>query len=285
MRVFPAGSVSHLAGRGPAIIRATKKSGTGTDPAATAFFVAASTAGGPVSTPRKTIYNNLFTSLRSSTWLARLDRLGLPGAESQAQGLVDLITLQTYPVTGTMTFAANLGLTGDAAGGLIDTGFIPSSAGGHFTLNKAMFGVAITSTRSAGQTWCALGTSSVDPGESRIYPWYADNNQYFSNNAQFSGGTASPAAVHGIYMSNRPDSGHIVSYRNTTVIKNDAVAANSLDNISFLVAATHAGAGASADWSGDTIAGFWIGDGATGDADQAVLQGILNTYFTAIGAL
>lgn len=266
---------------------ATLPSGGGAaiDPAAQALFTASANAGVSYSGGRQTTVNNAFVSLRSSGWLGRLDRLCCPAAESQGQGLIDWITLQTYPVTATMTFAANLGLTGDTTGGLIDTGFIPSSAGGQFTLNRAMFGVAISSTRSVGHAWCAMGTSAVDTGESRIYPWYADNNQYFSNNAQFSGGTASPAAVHGVYMSNRPDSGHIVSYRNTTVIKNDAVAANSLDNISFLVGATHAGAGAPADWSGDTIAGFWIGDGATGDADQAVLEGIINTYLTAIGAL
>lgn len=255
------------------------------DPQAVLYFAAAAAAGGTVSAPRQTIINNAFVSLRSSGWLARLDRTCWPAAESQAQGLVDWITLQTYSVTPTMTFAANLGLTGDAASGFVDTGFIPSSAGGHYTLNKAMFGVAISSTRSVGHQWCVLGTSAIDAGENRIYPWYTDNNQYFSNNAQFSGGTAGPAAVHGIYMSNRPDSGHIVSYRNTTVIKNDAVAANSLDNISFLAGATHAGAGAPADWSGDTIAGFWIGDGAANDADEAVLEGIFNTYGTAIGAL
>lgn len=248
---------------------------------ATTLFAALASASVAISDSRKILINRTLNRLSSSGWLARLDRFCMPRAENQGQGLYDWVTAAPYTVTGTMTFAANDGLTGDGSTGYIDTGLAPSAAT-HFTLNKAMFGVALTNTRSVGAVMCAMGTSSDNAGECRIYPAYTGNQSFTSINGQFTNATPTPPTVHGIYMENRPDSANMVFYRNTTVLRDDARAATSLDTATFLVGATRT-AGVAADFSTDTIGGFWIGDGATGDADQAVLQVIINDYLAQIG--
>lgn len=251
------------------------------DPGAQALFNAAVAAGSPYSAGDQFVINNAFVSLRSSGWLGRLDRMCFPSAANQAQGLLDWITLQTYAVSGSMTFAPYLGFTGDGSTGCINTGLSPAAAT-HFTLNNAMYGVAISSTRAVGAVMCAMGTAGDSDGECRIYPFYTGNQSFTSINHQFSTSTASPPNVHGIYMENRPDATRMVYYQNTTVLRNDGVTATSLDTNTFQISASRAG-GVSTDFSTDTIGGFWIGQGASGDADQAVLEGIISTFLSQIG--
>lgn len=236
-----------------------------------------------MSAPQQTIRNATFASLRSSGWLARLDRVALVSG-NQTASLVDLITKQTYTVTGTMPFTTNQGFTSDGSTGVIDTGFFPNAPVHQFTQNLALYGCAISSTRASGAVMCVMGTSSDNTSECRIYPFYTGNQSFTSLNAQFSSSTATPPSVHGIYMENRPDATHMVYYQNTTALRNDGVTAIGLDSGSFLIGATHTG-GVAADFSTDTIAGWWIGQGASGDADQAVLEGIIFTDLHGMGAL
>lgn len=252
-----------------------------TDAGAQALFNAAVAAGSPYSGGDQFVINNAFVSLRSSGWLARLDRLCFPAAGTQVQGLIDWITLQTYSITGSMSFAPYLGLTGDGSTGCIDTGLSPSAAT-HFTLNNAMYGVAISSTRTTGAVMCAMGTAGDSDGECRIYPFYTGNQSFTSINHQFSTSTLAPPNVHGIYMENRPDATHMVYYQNTGVLRNDGVTATSLDTNTFKISASAVG-GVPSDFSTDTNAGFWIGQGASGDADEAVLEGIIATFLSQIG--
>jgi len=181
-----------------------------------------------------------------------------------------------------MTFGVDLGLTGDGLTGFIDTGLAPSAAV-HFTLNKGMYGAAISNTGAPG-AYALMGTSGFTVGACYIFPNNAGTSFTAIGDFQSSGSAGAPA-VHGIYMETRPNAGNMRYFIDATAIFNDPTAPAGLDTLTFLVGSCRDALALPAFFSPNTSAGFWIGDGQANDADQAVLEGILNTYLTAIGAL
>lgn len=248
------------------------------DPSAQALFTASANAGFPYSDGRKTLVNNAFVALRSSTWLSRLGALAFLRAESEGQGLFDWLSATTYAVTGSLTFSS-LGLTG-TSGGYIDSGKTPSVING-WSLNSAMFAVGFSAIDIANTAGEAFSGSNND----------ADANYGFTNfggsgfaavNAVNSLAFPPPGAPVRVYAARMSASGTNLFY-NSADQGLDPVAPVGVNSTNTLLFGGARVGGTVVDLigAGKSMNFFLAGAGPANDADQAVLDGIISTYLGA----
>jgi hypothetical protein len=124
-------------------------------------------AGGTVSGTRKGHVNTLIEGLKTDGVWAKLDRIWIFAAENAKSALIDLKGLATATSTGGIapSFTADRGYTGNAAGGYIDTSFVPATNGVTYTLNSAHMAVWDNTNRAAAteaQTGCNDGVGLCD---------------------------------------------------------------------------------------------------------------------------
>ena len=109
-----------------------------------------------VSAGRETAVTTFVTALKTAGVWTKLDRYWLLAGENQASAFVDLVNRQNLTGTGTPVFTANNGYV-TSAGNNLSTNFTPSTAGGHYTLNSAMFGGFTNTTHTGGANQYAYG--------------------------------------------------------------------------------------------------------------------------------
>lgn len=277
MRVFPAGSVSHLAGRGPAIIRAAQKSGTGTDPAATAFFAAVVAAGGTVSAGRRTLYNNLFAGLRSDGNLSKIYRLQIYAAENTQSALMDLIALTNATPVLTPAFTADRGYTLNGSTNYIDTNYVPNASSPVTTQNSAF--LACHTNLVGGSLASTIGTiAGTFPQMEMVCPFTDQIFHAQINDSGFGGSAFGSGLTTGLFVADRIDASNVVLALNgadlgTSSDASTGVPANSIQvgNPANLVAGTTSRYAVAA-------IGSSLGSG------RAAFAGRIITFLTAIGA-
>lgn len=100
--------------------------------------------------------------LSRSVPASKLDAFYRMNAETEQAGLLNLIA-NAYNLTkhNTLAFAAGVGFTGDGSTTALESGFIPSSANGKFTLNDASFGVNILGPGVSTGTKIDMGSQST----------------------------------------------------------------------------------------------------------------------------
>jgi hypothetical protein len=94
-------------------------------------------AGGASNSTRIELVNDLVLGLKADGVWAKLDRLWLLAADSQASALADLVHHSVATAVNSPTFTVDRGFACDGSSSYIDTLYNPSTNGVNFTLNAA----------------------------------------------------------------------------------------------------------------------------------------------------
>lgn len=228
-----------LMGKGFGKLGSALGKGVGYDATAKALFAAVPT---PFSTPQRAKINTLISALKAAGVWQKLDRFYGPGAcETADQYPFDWVTAtSTITKTGTVTFAALGGVTGDGTAGLLDTGFNPTTATTpKFTLNSAsMFHWSRTNLANAGTASGDIGSSSSGirrsgavSGRALAYPNYST-----------AGLMVNDAAYPGFSGWVRTGNAAWKSYSQGAMVASGADVATALSNRNFYLCAVNAAA-------------------------------------------
>lgn len=137
------------------------------DPATTAWVNAVNTLAGSsvVGNTNKGIVDTLIKALKADpsgnlfTSNDRLWLLALAG-ESTFEAQVDILNLVSWTSHGGFTLDSN-GFAGNGSTGYLDTGFIPSTAGGNFTNTSASLSIAVFNPRTTTANVVHMGTNDA----------------------------------------------------------------------------------------------------------------------------
>lgn len=185
--------------------------GGGFDPAASAYFTAVVSAGGSVSTARKTLYNNLFLSLRAiSSDLSKFNRLWIFAAENTQSALLDLVRLQTATAVLAPTFTVDRGYTMNSPGGqYVDTGYTPATSSPTTLQNSAFLAAYTNVVGSSGAS--GVGTpAGTFPQMEMVAPFTDGQFHAQINDSGFGGSAFGSGLTTGLFLADRIDANNVV---------------------------------------------------------------------------
>jgi hypothetical protein len=260
--------------------------GGGLDSSTTAWISAVNSHGGTVSAGRKTVVDNLITTLKSNGLWATVDRIWLTAAENAPSALTDLVAgaLATAHNGGSLTFTADRGYqdtTNPTSGSYIDSGFNPATAPSpHFVTDAGyLFGW----TNSAGADVGALvgQGSAIAAGFSRLNTNNASVMYWDLNSVDTTGGSSIPApAVTGLYLLNRRAGTGAQSvdvngavYGSNTITSTGPLSANF----------TGLAGGVPSVYSTSQICAFGFGGPGQSGVNRTAFYNAMRTYMTAVG--
>lgn len=237
-------------------------------------------------------YDTLICSLVTSGTFAKLDALYVLAAPNQAASLLNLVsTSYSLTVSGTMTFGANAGWMGDAATGYLATGFIPSSAGGHYAIGNFSQGVGISDPRQTYQGWAAIGSSTTDFSDfDAVFPICTSggcgggsNGNYFDTLGVHAISTT-PTTANGQWVESL-SGGTLTGYFNGTSIATVGATQTEIPNGQIVIGALNEpGVPQVAFFSGDTFAYAFFGSGLN-TTDITALNSLLAPFPTFTGGV
>lgn len=223
-------------------------------------------------------YTTLICGLVTDGVFAKLDALYIFTTDTTTNALLNLVQNSfNGAVTGTLTFTANVGYTGDAATGFIDSGF-NALTGGQYTQNSASYGTYILSSRSADQIWASMGYDNV--AASRIFPLIFGTVRYGVNGTAGVLGLVNTNAQGFWYGVRNGSSTTSIIYKNGSAFSTDADVSTTRDSLNIYIFASNE-AGASF-FTGDQMSAAFIG-GALSATDASNLSLRINAYMTAYG--
>jgi len=215
---------------------------------------------------------------------ANMDAVYILATDTSAHSLLNAVSTSfTLTVSGAPTFTAQTGWTNPAFTAWLDTGFNPSTAGGHFSLNSGSIG------------YCNLTNSTANDGSA---PMGIQNSIWIISN--LSGSTfydvnevnvpTTPATNHqGIWAASRTAASgagalSLYSAGSSTPLATDAGASASLANGNIYILGENDIAGGSVVGrpTNDAIAFVFIGAGITGAA-YARIAARVHTYMASLG--
>lgn len=183
--------------------------------------------------------------------------------------------------TGTVTFSADHGYTGDGSTGFLDGGFIPSSAGGNFTQNSAMIGVYVLTNRTTAQNYVEIGSESGSAVYSFIQPFTtAPAFHYEVNGNSFPSATNSSAIGH--WLVSRTSSTALTVYLNGSSFTSASDTSGLLSGNSIGILALKNAGAAAIDFSADQLSAAYFGAGVN-SAVAAKIDTRINGYMTVLG--
>lgn len=151
------GSIN-LAPLGPNYISNNGSSGGGFNPNCSQgiTYIAALTSPTPT---EQTAYKNAICGMVADGTFGQLDILYIHANTSAANAKVNAVSPSTHNAvqTGSLAFTADQGFTGDGTTGFLDTGYTPSTSGGHMTLNSASFGFCVLNNRTTAAATTGFG--------------------------------------------------------------------------------------------------------------------------------
>ena len=251
----------------------------GGDAAQTTAFLARTSG---LSGTETNAYKALINGLVSDGNFALLDALYIFATNTTTTANLNLISTSFgLTKTGTVTFAADVGYTGDGSTGFLDTGFIPQTGGTNFVLNSASMGSYILTNRAANTSIIMSNDNAVT--FDIIQPFSAGNVvQWDVNDATFP--TAAIASSRQALAITRTASNATAVYANgnTTAIGTSAAASvGPLSGASMVFFARNSN-GTKSAFSSDQAAAFFFG-GALTATQSVAINNRINTYMTALG--
>ena len=229
-------------------------------------------------------YDNLICGLVAEGVWPKLDALYMLAAADTTSADTNLVS-SSYGLTAHTAeyFVPNMGYTGSGSG-YFSTGFVPSTAGGHFTLNSGSVGAYALNPRQVGANTALLGAQAVSPSSgyaTDIIPWSASNSTYGELNANTAATTPTASSISGFWVNSRISSTGSSLYRNGGLYNAFSQTPNGLANQEVLIGANNGNGGPSL-YSLDQIAAAFIGGGLT-SADDAAFNGLVHAYLRMIG--
>lgn len=247
----------------------------------TAYFARVTIPGG-----NQPAYATLICGLVADGVWAKLDALYVLAAPSQTIAEANLVS-SSYTLTphGTLYFAAGIGWQGDGVAGYLDTGFVPSTAGGNFALNSASLGVVVASEGQFLEGAAEIGSfNTANTGYDYIYPLYTDGNAYASASGV---GNASAVSAYGdvvgTWVLSRTGATTETLYRNGASFASGTDPAVTLANLSELLLARRNNGPTIANYSGDTLSAAFLGAGLT-SGDVANITTLLSAIAPTLTA-
>lgn len=209
-----------------------------------------------------------------------LDALYIFATNTTATANLNLCST-SYPLTqsGTLTFTADLGYTGDALTGFFDVPFNPSTAGGNWTQNSATYGLYITNSRTAAQDW--RNGSDEGGAITWLIPNLTGNVIFYALNSASGGKNLANANAQGSWLMTRTSSSATALYKNETIFDSASDASITMSNDDIYIFALNDGGATFV--SGDSYSAVVFGGGLT-SLQAASIQHRINAYMTAVGA-
>lgn len=244
-------------------------------------------ATGITSDTDKSRYDAMITGMVGDGVWAKLDALYIFAAPDSTTAKLNLKSSSyTCTQTGTLTFAASAGYTGDGSSGYLNTGFNPStngaSGGGQWDLNSATLGCYVLNNRTTPGTACTIG--NLNSFESRFMPLQTGGagGTLWSLNHTASDQYGSSTTARGSWLSTRTGASAAALYRNGSSLTTSTTAAGTfIDNMNIYIFACNF-AGSPNLYSGDQMSSAYIGSGMN-STQAAAMMSRLNTFMTAYG--
>lgn len=194
----------------------------------------------------------------------------------------------SFPITGgttTPAFTADRGYKGNGTTDFLKTGFVPSTAGGNYTLNAASFGF-YDRTNSTDTSATQMGIIDSTDDRDQIVVVAGGSNTSFRINitsADFVN-VSYTTDTSGMYAVRRSASNAYKAFRfgNNAGTATDAAISTNLPDVEFYICAVNQ-SGVGTGLTTDQIAAAFIGGGLS-DTDVTNLAGRINTYMTTVGA-
>jgi hypothetical protein len=233
-------------------------------------------------------YDTMICGMVSDGTWSLTDVFYIYATVTQAISQSNLVSSTNYAATvsGTATFTAYQGWASDGSSGYLNTNFVPSTAGGHFTQNSSALLTYNISTRSGGNTsQCSVGVANSTGID---YSFIAPDNNLLGFQAAVNTTTninvSGQTAAAGAWVISRTGSTSLAAYKNgnTTAIGSNTSASTALPALSVLSHACRFGSGGTpSNFSSDLIAAQWVGGGLS--ATQASsLANRINTYMGSL---
>ena len=261
------------------LVRRPPKLVTSSDAAATTAFLARTSG---LDTTHTNAYKALINGLVLDGVFAKLDALYVFCTADAATALLNLCSSSFNATNNSATFTADQGFAGTSASTTvyIDSGFNPSTAGGHYTQNACHAGVWVNAD-VGGQVDIALGISGSG-SLTDLYPKYTDGNTYARIQDGTGSGGVAVASAAGHLIAVRTASNSQKIYKNASDLGlTPSDTSGALLNKNIYILAENGPAGAANGYPGQlSVAHF---GGALTATDVTNLNSRLGTFRTAVG--
>jgi hypothetical protein len=226
-----------------------------------------------------TAYTNLICGMVTDGTFSLLDTLYALATNTTTTASLNLISSSfSLTTSGTCTFTADQGYTGDASSCVLATGYTPSSSGGLMTQNSASVGVCVLNSRTTGEAWVDIGVEGTFSVTGYAYIEPLDTVPAFEtdvNGETF--GTIANANPQGSWISSRTSSSSIIAYKNGSSF-------GTISDTSFPLSSN---AITLMSLSGSTFTGEQVGYGFSGEGLTGTQAGNifsrLHTFMAALG--
>lgn len=208
----------------------------GFDTSAVAWQAAVIAASGTVSATQLARVSNLIACYKTNSIWSIRDRTWLRASENTTQANLDIVNLQTSTPHGTITFTAGQGYTSNGTTGYIDTGYIPSTAGGNLTLNSATIGAYIITNDTSVNNRVLMGVNSGGSDFLYLQP-LAAGGSFWENNGITFPTVAGQASSQGFWLNSRVNAITITLDKNGAQIGSASSNSGSLATKSIFVGA------------------------------------------------
>lgn len=224
--------------------------------------------------------------VNAGTWL-KLDAFWAIAADTSANGYLNFISSNnTLTPSGSITFSSQLGFQGDGSTGLLNTGFVPSSAGGNYTQNSSSYGFSLINNRTAwargtANGFAGMGANTANTTDDFLVPLFSDGKTYGTCNSGLTtiNVVNSSGTAKGTWIITRTSSTNVAIYHNgSSVVSSGVVNSSSPATNQFVIGARYlSSSSALTDWSADICACAFIGGGLTA-GDIAALNQAMSIF-------
>lgn len=253
-------------------------------PEARAFFDRA----GNLSAQDRKNYGALIRGLILDGVWSKFDALYILAAPDTTTALLNLVQ-NTFNLTanGSPTFTAYQGYVATETASptdYLDTGFVPSTAGGNYTLNDAHYSYWSNTDNTATAAQWSIGTN-ITPGPpnafARSIAKHTDGKAYLRINDNGESAGVATATSNGFYTAVRTGSSAQKGYKNASDLSITSVASGVLSSFSFFLLANN-NAGTAAQGSNRQLSQASIGASLT-QTQVTALYNRIGTFRTAVG--
>ncbi len=230
-------------------------------------------------------YTTLICGLVTDGVWPKLDALYVLATQNTTTARLNLVSTSFgLTANGSPSFTADQGYIGvsNSATVFLDTGFVPTSAGGLFLVNSAH--ISFWSLTDSMANLKAMGANDAgNTNEALIYPEYTNGNSYGSMNDNSDGSVGGAVADSlGHYVCARSAFGAEALYKNGASIASSATGSQGLSaNSIHLLGQNDNGTNSGGPWR---IATASIGENLT-SGDVLALFTREQTYLQAVGAI
>jgi hypothetical protein len=239
------------------------------DPAALDLYTRFTSA--PNEAYKRAISNRIRLLKEASIWPTIDVTYALAAADSQAAARNWVADTKNLTATGSPTFTANKGFTGNGTSAYLDTGVNPGAGGTKATQNSACISFWCLSLRNPD---ASITVGARNAGATS----FMDMNPRLTgelilgrlNNA--GGGLFNNTVTLGHFTINRPNSTTIEIYRDGQLIGSSTVASTTPPNANLLILARQVAGGAAESFSSDQIAMVTIGSALTSQQVAALYK-------------